>query len=407
MGGFVAGLAIYQRLKEPRGNTHVWRYRRIQEARGVKTASIHGPFYIRPTQANGAQPWVALDAATFDQAKLERDRKARGLSLPAENGAGRVLIADATANFLDLKKRKNPSTVENYTFILNEFLQQTSAKYIDQVDRKVLDAYVTWLEDEKNAAPKTINNKVMVVVFMLKEAGVASPYKIVKDLLPTVEEEIAEPYPEKDLKKLFAEMDEAEMCRYTFFLMTACREKEVAHARWMDVVLKGNVPHFVVQAKKFKYSDGSAGEFTPKSHERREIPITRELVDMLQKCKQVSASEWIFPNEQGDPEGHFLRKFKKIAFRAGLNCGKCKTTRSEGRFTKTQVEKNCATYSEGCSLHYLHRLRKTRATFWHTHGITLRTIQAYLGHADLRTTQKYLGVQDAAEVETKINKPMF
>jgi hypothetical protein len=72
IGGFVAGLVIYQRLKEPRGNSHVWRYRRIQEARGVRTASIQGPFYIRPTQTNGAQPWVALDAATFDQAKLER-----------------------------------------------------------------------------------------------------------------------------------------------------------------------------------------------------------------------------------------------------------------------------------------------------------------------------------------------
>ena len=402
----MAGLAIYQRLKEPRGNSHVWRYRRIQEARGVKTASIRGPFYIRPTQANGAQPWVALDAPTFDQAKLERDKKARGQFLPAENDAGRVLIADAIASFLDLKKRKNASTVENYTFILNEFLQQTSAKYIDQVDHKVLDAHVSFLES-KDSAPKTINNKLMVVVFMLKEAGVASPYKIVKDLLPTVEEEIAEPYSEKDLKKLFAEMDETETCRYTFFLMTACREKEVAHARWTDVVLKGGVPHFVVQAKKFKYSDGSAGEFTPKSHERRETPITRELVDMLQECKKQSNSEWIFPNEHGDPEGHFLRKFKKIAFRAGLNCGKCKTTRSEGRYTKTQVEKNCATYSEGCSLHYLHRLRKTRATFWHTHNITLRTIQAYLGHSDLKTTQKYLGVQDATEVESTINKPMF
>jgi integrase len=400
----MAGLAIYTRGKvEGKG----WRYQRVQEARGAKTGRLQGPFYIRPTRADNSQPWVKLDSEVFDAAKAERDKKERGESLAAENGAGRALIADAIASFLDLKKRRNASTVENYTFILNEFLHQTSAKYIDQIDRKVLDSYVTWLEDEKEAAPKTINNKVMVVVFMLKEAGVVAPYKIVKDLLPTVEEEIAEPYSEKELKKLFAEMDEAEKCRYTFFLMTACREKEVSHAKWTDLVLKGNVPHFVVQAKKFKYSDGSTGEFTPKSHERREIPITRELVDMLHKCKKESKSEWIFPNEPGDPEGHFLRKFKKIAFRAGLNCGKCTTTRSEGRYTKVQVEKNCATYSEGCSLHYLHRLRKTRATFWHTHDITLRTIQAYLGHADLKTTQKYLGVQDAAEVESKINKPMF
>jgi integrase len=398
----MANLAIYQRTKiDGKG----WRYKRVEERRGGKTGHLEGPFYIRPTQNGGAQPWVKLDAEEFDRAKAERDKKERGEQIAAGT-AGRVLISDAIAKFLDLKKRKNQSTVENYTFILNEFAEQTTAKYIDQVDRKILDEYVTWLEN-KNAAPKTINNKVMVVVFMLKEAGVPSPYKIVKDLLPTVEEEIAEPYPEKDLKKLFAAMDEPEKCRYTFFLMTACRENEVAHARWSDVVLKGNVPHFVVQAKKFNYMDGSDGEFTPKSHERREIPITRELVDMLHQCKKVSTSEWIFPNEAGDPEGHFLRKFKKIAFRAGLNCGKCKTTRSEGRYTKTQVEKNCAAYSEGCSLHYLHRLRKTRATFWHQHGITLRTIQAYLGHADLKTTQKYLGVQDAMEVESRINKPMF
>src|SRR5438876_803085 len=272
----MAGLAIYQRLKEPRGNSYVWRYRRVEESRGVKTGSLKGTFYIRPTQANGAQPWISLDAETFDQAKSERDRKEHGETITAENGAGRVLIADAVANFLELKKRKNASTVENYAFILNEFLQQTSAKYIDQIDRKVLDSYVTWLEKEKDAAPRTINNKVMVVVFMLKEAGVINPYKIVKDLLPTVEEEIAEPYSEKDLKKLFAEMDEAEKCRYTFFLMTACREKEVAHAKWTDLVLKHGIPHFVVQAKKFKYSDGSTGEFKPKNHERREIPITTE-----------------------------------------------------------------------------------------------------------------------------------
>jgi hypothetical protein len=117
IGGFMAGLAIYRRLKEPRGKPHVWRYQRIQETRGVKTASVQEPFYIRPTQANGAQPWVTLDAATFDQAKLERDKKERGESLPAENGAGRVLIADAITNFLDVKKRKNASLVENYTLM--------------------------------------------------------------------------------------------------------------------------------------------------------------------------------------------------------------------------------------------------------------------------------------------------
>lgn len=395
-------LAIYTREKNEQSGK--WGYERVQEGRGHKK-SASGPFYLRGASVD-KPGWPKLDSDNFEDAQAERTKIENGEV--ESNPEGRVLLADAIASFLELKKRKNLSTVENYTFILNEFREQTTAKFVEQIDRKILDKYVTWLEG-KGAAPKTINNKVMVVVFMLKEAGVANPYKMVKDLLPTVEEEIAEPYAKKELETLFSAMDDEECVRYTFFLVTACRESEVAHAQWKDIVMKGSAPHFVVQAKKFKYSDGSAGEFTPKNHERREIPLSKELVDMLKtrKEKQSPKSEWIFPNEAGDPEGHFLRKFKKIAFRAGLNCGKCNSTRSEGKYQKTQVEKNCATFSEGCGEHYLHRLRKTRATFWMHEGISLRTIQVYLGHADLSTTQKYLGVQDAAEVQSKINKPMF
>ena len=251
----------------------------------------------------------------------------------------------------------------------------------------------------------------MVVVFMLKAAGVTNPSKMVKDTLPTVEEEIAEPYHKKDLEKLFAAMESEEYVRYKFFLVTACREAEVAHAQWKDITVGADsCVHFVVQTKKFTTSNGKQSVFTPKSHERREIPITDELVDLLKERKKTSKSDWIFPNENGDPDGHFLRKFKKIAFEAGLNCGKCNSARTQGRFVKKTVEKNCATFSEGCSLHYLHRLRKTRATYWHTqtnNQVSLRNIQTYLGHKDLTTTQKYLGIRKSSEVMAAINKPMF
>jgi integrase/recombinase XerD len=115
----------------------------------------------------------------------------------------------------------------------------------------------------------------------------------------------------------------------------------------------------------------------------------------------------VFPNEQDDPEGHFLRKFKKIAFKAGLNCGECRTTRNEGRYEKTAVDKCCKDYSEGCEKHYLHRLRKTCATFWHTQGMSLRTIQHLLAHESLETTQKYLGIQDSSEIQKAINTPKY
>ena len=398
------GLAIYQRLKFDRpGQRPVWRYKRVEEKRGGKTGHLTGPFYIRPTRQDGSQPWVALDSETFDQAKAERNKKERGAELAAENNGNRTLITSAVEKFLDQKQRKkSASTYANYEFILNEFLQQlpSGIRFVDQIDGDVLDSHMKYLED-RSAAPKTIRNKLMVVSFMLKAAGVREPSKMIE--LPTIEEEVPEPYTKEELKKLFAEMTEEERVRYTFFLDTACREKEVAHAQWDDI----KDHKYTVRAKPYKTTTGEDAKFTPKSHETRSIPLTRELLDMLTERKKTSSSRWIFPNETGDPEGHFLRKFKKIAYKAGLNCGECHTSRNEGRYQKTAVEKCCRDYSEGCEKHYLHRLRKTCATFWHTQGISLRTIQYYLGHKSLATTQRYLGIQDASEIQAKINAPKY
>ena len=404
----MAGLAIYHR---PKTDSSYRPYKRIEERRGVKTGTFQPPFYIRPTQADGRQPWVKLDAGTFETAKEERDRKERGETLAAESPVNRVSIGAAIHAFVESKKRKSRATQQNYTTILNEFLDHISVKFIDEVTPKVIDEYISWLESERDAAPKTIKNKTQVIVFMLKAAGVQKPSAMVKDLVPVVEEEPAEPYHQKELESLFEFMEEAEdqenFQRYSFFLVTAAREKEVAHAQWKDIVMKGTVPHFVIQAKTYTKENGTEGAFSPKNHERREVPLTRELVDVLTARKKTSKSDWIFPNQNGDPEGHFLRKFKKVAFEAGLNCGECKTTRQEGRYDKQTVEKTCKTYNEGCEQHYLHRLRKTRATFWHTQQVPLRTIQHWLGHKNLETTQKYLGIENPEAVVDKINKPMF
>jgi integrase len=374
-----------------------WRYQRIEEKRGVKTSSRKAPFYIR-RKGN----WHTLSAQTFADAQAERDEIEGGKNTVL--GGDRTTLKTAVSQFLEMKKRKNESTVQNYTYILNEFLEKTSAKFVDEFNdqkngRRIFDDFISVLE-EGGAAPKTIANKVMVVVFMLREAGVDKPFRMTKDLLPTVEEEVAEPYTEEELKKIFAAIDDdREYTAFMFFLVTACREKEVAFAQWDDLVMIDGTPHFRVQSK--------AG-FTTKNHKKRDVQINQELVDLLTAHrKTVKGSEWIFPNQDGTPEGHFLRKFKKICFKAGLNCGKCKTTRTEGRYTKVEVEKSCATYSEGCERHYLHRLRKTRATFWHEHGVSLRTIQTWLAHESLETTQKYLGIQKPKETERVVAKPMF
>ena len=88
--------------------------------------------------------------------------------------------------------------------------------------------------------------------------------------------------------------------------------------------------------------------------------------------------------------GHFLRKFKVIAKRAGLNCGQCKTTIREGRYdNRHEVATTCESRPV-CEEHYLHRLRKTAATNWLRSGFDLMKIKNWLGHKSLEVTQIYL-----------------
>ncbi|MGB7466722.1 MAG: site-specific integrase [Candidatus Acidiferrum sp.] len=56
-----------------------------------------------------------------------------------------------------------------------------------------------------------------------------------------------------------------------------------------------------------------------------------------------------------------------------------------------------------CEKFYLHRLRKTAATRLSHNGISVRTIQAWLGHKSLETTMLYLGVQDSNKLQTNVN----
>jgi integrase len=145
--------------------------------------------------------------------------------------------------------------------------------------------------------------------------------------------------------------------------------------------------------------------FTVKNHESRTIPIPDNLVSLLKtRRKKNPSARWIFVNEAGVPDNHFLRKLKRIALRAGVNCGQCRTKITKGRYSnKKEVEVTCAT-DPVCEHIYLHRFRKTCATRWAEAGIPVRTIQHYLGHKDLNTTAIYLGVSDSDKMRDKINQ---
>jgi site-specific recombinase XerC len=79
-------------------------------------------------------------------------------------------------------------------------------------------------------------------------------------------------------------------------------------------------------------------------------------------------------------------------------------TRAESRFKKVRIFSPTIMFLlSQQSDSRLHRLRKTAATRWSHNGISVRTIQAWLGHKSLETTMLYLGVQDSNKLQTNVN----
>jgi integrase len=406
--------SLYTREKNPTSGT--WHFKRVKEGRGVKTGDLQGTFYARPF-INGRQHWQRLNAETFTDAKREAadlpDKlQAQALGVTVEEvKSNRVLIKTAVETYLQQKATKARKTVLQYKNTLEQFIEalKGKARFLDEINEDVLRHYKKSLES-LGYAGKTIDTRLNIVFFLLKKNGVKA--RIPRDEMPEVEEEAAVPYSDDELKKLFAEIARTGAVekvkgreyagpgfgleiRYRFFQGTACRDREVAYASWADIDF--NKKKFYVRRKE------DVG-FTPKSHESRTIPLPASLVELLKKRREKAPDKrWIFVNEHGNPENHFLRKLKAIAKRAGLNCGSCRTTITEGRYEKRQVEVTCETHPV-CEHFILHRFRKTCATRWMNNNVPVRTIQHWLGHKSLETTMIYLGVQDSEQLQSQVDE---
>jgi integrase/recombinase XerD len=395
--------AVYARIKNDKG---LWRYKKVKKGRPFNDATFHVRFTDGEGKRRWSRPFPSVEAASkdSDNVKVATLAASKGLSVPEYKDmlqAGKTSIKDAVAEFLSLKKRKRPKTVSLYTLALNHLLAHLprGAKFVsDLATAKALDSYLQTLEED-GFAKKTIHTRMGVVFSMLKdhvkETGVEFPSQLVSVAKPIKKKPVA--YSNADIKKLFDVMTDEEQQRYAFFLSTGCREQEVQYASWDDIDWT---------AKKYKVEGKDDVNFVPKNHEVRLTPLTTEVLEMLRERRKTVKGRWIFTAKDGKPEGHFLRKFKAIAKRAGLNCGDCKTTMMMGKYhNRKQTNVTCENHPT-CEKHYLHRLRKTAASRWLHIGINVRQIQMWLGHSSLEVTQLYLDdVNPTGEdVQSKIDK---
>jgi integrase len=395
-------MKVYIRRKEVGKG---WRYRAVPKVGRPPQTDASVKYHVRYRDAAGkyvwSQPYDTLEEARKASAGLELNAKAAALGLTIkeyENRANlnRTTIKAAIEQFVsDAKKTKKKTTAAEYERNLKQFENSLDKKirFLDEVTKKTLGDFRDFLAAD-GYEPRTLHNRLLLVLMLLKANGIKTGFSLVKDL-PEYEEEPAVPYEGDELKKLFAVMDGEEKMRYKFFLGTACREQEVMYASWQDIDFTRGLYHI-----RSKHDVG----FTPKKHESRYVKMPTELVEMLrERKKHPKHPRWIFVNGGGKPEGHFLEKFKRIALRAKVNCGHCTAPWTAGRYhTTRKIEVTCETHPV-CQHHYLHRLRKTCASNWEASDVPVRTIQYMLGHKSLETTQKYLGIANLDSLTDKID----
>jgi integrase/recombinase XerD len=386
----VAITTVYFRHKTNRG----WRYSALGVGRRPEAAK-NGPFFVRIRGVANKYKWQKYSTESEAKKAAERApvaRQAQELGLLVDDvtneaNKNRVPIKTAVEKYLHERRFGRPRSIAAYENIFDQLLANLprEVRFIDQLATpRALNAYVEFLSGQ-DYSKKTISNRMGFVFSLLKANGIDRSSKLIK--LPKVQRTRTKAYNPDELSKLFVAMTSQEYLRYLFFVRTGCREQEVQFATWRDIDMK-NLRFTVTGEGK------SDVAFVPKNQEERQVPLTTELGSLLAEYKKHAASDrWVFTSEDGKPEGHFLRKFKAIAKRAGLNCGHCKKTIRVGRYdNRHEMEATCATQPM-CEEHYLHRLRKTAATNWLRSGFDLMKIKSWLGHKSLEVTQIYLDAE--------------
>lgn len=350
-----------------------------------------GTYYLRYTSESGKRVYERLGKDSIEALNImhrrELARASTAAGLQVVEPAGPVRIDDAIARYLTrVAISRSERTKNEFNLFLPQFRTLCSKVYLHEITADDLLLYAEWVR-QQGLAPRTVANRVARVTCFLRH------YKITGLLAahekPRFVERDPQAYSEDQLRALFAACNDEERLLFRFFLYSGCREQEVSNASYRDINF-GNKTLTTREKTASIYGNTVAIDqrtrrgFQPKDFAERTVPLPDSLIaDLAERRKSHPHDRLIFPNQNGDPNGHFLRKLKVIAHRAGLNCGECINRRG----------KTCSEYAV-CSLWQLHSFRRSFATMHQEAGVPIRRIQKWLGHASLETTLRYL---DAAE----------
>ena len=190
----------------------------------------------------------------------------------------RVTIESAVVTYFAnlVAQGKDRKTIKTYRVAVDGFVASCAKKYFDEIEKQDLFDYMAWLRKQpllkrKHSNPdRTYNNKLSHTVIFLKAFGKERLLK--KSEYPSYEEKTVSAHTDAELTTLYSHADERERFLLDFFLGSAVRDGEAAHAEFSD--LKGTV----LEIKRKPHLN-----WKPKQHHCRKITLPQSLVDFVRK----------------------------------------------------------------------------------------------------------------------------
>jgi integrase len=318
----------------------------------------------RRRQAAGVTVAEALEVARRKRHTLEG--KAFGIAAyaAADAEAQHTPLHVAVDRYLNIVEGlKKPNTLRKYRAVLNRFLGFFSEKTMAQtITSDALNEFMVHLKKKCGLHNNTVIHNMIVVAQFLKKQGRAG---VTRDVdLPEKITALPKEYGDEELKRFFAACIKEERTQFLTYLLTGFREQEVVHLFWSDINFTLNTVRVTAKPEL---------GFYPKRWEEREVPVPKDLIELLQKHPRTKHF-FVFPSPRGNREYHMLDKCKKIAVRAGLDAAKFD----------------------------LRKFRSTYATRMLRSGFDVRTVQHWMGHKSLETTMRYLS--PAKDVHERLDR---
>ena len=336
----------------------------------------NGPFYLRYVM-NGIRKWHAANTSSYTLALASA--KQIEAALLTEKEIAPKPSPEAPKSFEELrtafihdkkttfKKDGSPldaDTITHYEQVTRVFLDTVQRKMPSQVTKQDLK---DWIAAQRlRVSHRTVCNLYVSIVCFLHFCGVDHKRLLPQSERPTPVEQTPEAYTAEEMTRFFFNVvNERDALAFEFLLKTGAREREMTELEWSSFEL-GATP-----TVRF-----GSGTFRTKTGKSRVVPLECGLASKLAAWRVKHPATRLVFGTDDRVEGHYLRICKAIAKQAGMD---------QNNF-------------------WLHKFRDTFATWALRRGVDIRTVQHWLGHADITMTQRYLAPEQGEQAQRQINQ---